>query len=56
MQKFVSSRGLRPLDPHQSFALDPLEASRQPPDPLLSTAPPVQKCLDPPLMNVNKSN
>jgi hypothetical protein len=39
MQEFVSFRGLRPLDPHQGFALDPLGASRQPPDPLPSTAP-----------------
>ena len=29
-----SFRGLRPLGPHQGFALDPLGASRRHPDPL----------------------
>jgi hypothetical protein len=43
-------QGLRPLDPHQAFALDPPGASRHPSDPLPSTAPPVQKFLDPPLL------
>jgi hypothetical protein len=30
--RMVIFRGLRPLDPHQGFALDPLGASRQPPN------------------------
>jgi hypothetical protein len=49
MQEFVIFLGLRPLDPDQGFSLDPLGASGQSPDPLPSTAPPVQKFLDLPL-------
>jgi hypothetical protein len=43
MQEFVSFRELCPLYPQQGFALDSLKASKQPPDPLPSTAPLVQK-------------
>jgi hypothetical protein len=50
MQKFVSFRGLRPLDPHQGFALDPLGASRQLPDPLSAFY-----CAPPPCSKIPKS-
>jgi hypothetical protein len=39
IQESVSFRGLCTQDLLQVFALDPLEASRQPPDPLPSTVP-----------------
>jgi hypothetical protein len=48
MQEFVSFQGFRPLDPHQGFALNPLEASGSPQTTCLLLAPPflVQKFLD----------
>ena len=38
MQKCLSFRGLRPLDPHQGSTLDPLGGLQRPPDPQLCAA------------------
>jgi hypothetical protein len=40
MQNFISFRGLRPLGPHQGFALDPMRASMHPQTPYLLLPPP----------------